>query len=283
MAAGATGAKQRFLGAIFSSLASFYHRRWLVRYFVQRQITRAYQRSYLGFVWAFLGPLLMVILLTLVFSEIIGLRFREVEGDSTLNFGLYLYCGLLPFLAYSESLNKGVNSIRSNSGLVQKVIFPLEFLPFTVAVTSLIDKLFGLGVLIVVVAVLESQLHWQAILLPLILVPQLLFIMGLSYIMAVLGTYMPDVGEILRAIVRATFFITPIIWPVSRLEGRETLSLIVDLNPLAYLVGAYRDLILLGELPGTLATLYFSLFALAIFVLGFGLFVKVKSRFADLL
>ena len=68
----------------------------------------------------------MVILLTLVFSKVIGLRFREVEGNPNLNFGLYLYCGLLPFLAYSESLGKGVTSIRSSSGLVQKVVFPLD-------------------------------------------------------------------------------------------------------------------------------------------------------------
>ena len=101
--------------------------------------------------------------------------------------------------------------------------------------------------------------------------------------MAVIGTYVPDVGEVLRAVVRASFFITPIIWPVSRIEGRETLELIVDLNPLAYLVGTYRDLIINGELPGLLATCYFSLFSLAVFVLGFGLFVRVKSRFADLI
>ena len=283
MAAGATGVKQGFWGNFFSSLASFHHRRWLIRYFVRRQVTRSYQSSYLGFVWAFLGPLLMVVLLTLVFSELVGIRFQEVEGDSALNFGLYLYCGLLPFLAYSESLSKGVSSIRSSSGLVQKAIFPLEFLPFTVAITSLIDKLFGVGVLMVVVAVLEGRLHWQAILLPLVLIPQLLFIMGLSYLMAVCGTYMPDVGEMLRAVVRATFFITPIIWPASVVADKKILSLVVDLNPLAYLVGAYRDLILIGELPGLMATFYFSLFSLAIFVFGFGLFVRVKSRFADLI
>jgi hypothetical protein len=60
--------------------------------------------SYLGLAWAFLSPLLMVALLTLIFSEVIGIRFREVTGDSALNFGLYLYCGLLPFLAYSQAL-----------------------------------------------------------------------------------------------------------------------------------------------------------------------------------
>lgn len=284
MAANAPGTKQGFSGRIFGSLTSFYHRRWLVKYFVQRQITRNYQSSFLGFVWAFLGPLLMVAVLTLVFSEIVGLRaFREVEGTNNLNFGLYLYCGLLPFLAYSEALSKGATSIRSSSGLVQKVVFPLEFLPFTMAVTALIDKIFALVPLMAILLIAGQGPHWVTLLLPLVMISQLFFMLGLSYLMAVLGTFVPDVNEVLRAVVRATFFITPIIWPVSRIEGKETLSLIVDLNPLAYLVGAYRDLIIMGEIPGLLASLYFTLFSLAIFALGFGLFARVKTRFADLI
>ncbi len=270
-----------YAGAFTEALATFYRRRWLIKYFVQRQVTRSYRRSYLGFLWALLGPLLMVVLLTAVFSEIIGIRFREVKGDSSLNFGLYLYCGLLPFLAYTEALSKGVNSIRGSSGLIQKVIFPLEILPFTVTVTSLIDKVFGLGALMIVLVLLEHRLHLTVILLPLIMVPQLLFILGLSYFMAVAGTFLPDIAEMLRAVVRATFFVTPIIWPVDRVP--ENLRFLVDLNPLAYLVGAYRDLILTGKLPGPMATLYFSLFALGLFIGGFALFVKFKPRFADLL
>ena len=276
-----TPSTKSYAGASTEALATFYRRRWLIKYFVQRQLTRSYQRSYLGFLWAFLGPLLMVVLLTAVFSEIIGIRFREVEGDSSLNFGLYLYCGLLPFLAYSEALSKGVNSIRASSGLIQKVVFPLEVLPFTVTVTSLIDKVFGLGALVFVLVLLGQGLHWTVLLVPLVMVPQLLFILGLAYFMAVAGTYLPDIGEVLRAIVRATFFVTPIIWPVEMLP--ENLRFLVDYNPLAYLVGAYRDLILLGEPPGPMATMYFSLFALGLFIGGFALFVKAKPRFADLL
>lgn len=283
MAVDAPSAKQGSSSAILSALSTFYHRRWLLKYFVQRQLTRSYQRSYLGFLWAFLGPLLMVVLLTLVFSEMIGLRFREVEGNSSLNFGLYLYCGLLPFLAYSEALSKGVTSIRNSSGLVQKVIFPLEFLPFSTAVTSLIDKFFGLGALLAVVLLLQHSLPWTALLLPLVVIPQLLFILGLAYLMAIAGTYLPDISEVLRAVVRATFFLTPIIWPADRVPEDSALRPLVDYNPLAILVEAYRDLILNGELPDAGGMLYFSACAVVLFVVGFALFVRVKSNFADLL
>lgn len=268
-------------GMVLHALANFYHRRWLLRYFIHRQIIRSYQKSILGSVWIILGPLIWVSFLALVFSEMVGLRFRVVEGDETLNFGLYLYCGLLPFTAYSESLTKGATSIRSSSGLVQKVVFPLELLPFTTAVTAFVDKFFGVGALVLVLWVLDHRLEWTVLLLPLFVLPQLLFVMGLAYFMAVVGTYVPDVSEIFRPIVRGSFFVTPILWPASRVP--EHLHLLIDLNPLAYLVGTYRDLILHGEIPGMLATLYFSLFSGALFIVSFALFVRFKSRFADLL
>ena len=280
MATHTTSAKKSPAGAFFDALGSFYHRRWLLKYFIQRQVTRSYKRSYLGFAWAFLGPLIWVFFLSLIFSEIIGIRFRVVEGDPTLNFGLFLYCGLLPFLAFSESLNKGINSIKGNAGLVQKVVFPLELLPFTNAITSLIDKFFGLGALLLILLVLEQRWHWTVVLLPLVIILQLLFILGLTYLMAVAGTYVPDIAEVMRPVIRGMFFATPILWPAGRLP--ENLAWIVDYNPLAYLVESYRALILYGELPGAQATLYFTLFSVALFIASFALFVRLKPNFADL-
>ena len=281
MATYTSSANKGSAGAFFDALATFYRRRWLLRYFVQRQVTRKYKKSYLGFAWAFLSPLIWVFFLTLIFSEIVGLRFRVVEGDPTLNFGLYLYCGLLPFLAFSEAANKGLNAITGNKGLVQQVVFPLELLPLANVITSMIDKLFGLGALLVVLLVFGRELHWTISLLPLILVLQLVFVLGLTYFMAILGTYLPDVGEMTRPVIRGMFFLTPIIWTPDRLP--EDLRWVVDYNPLAYLVEAYRDLILNGELPGEMATLYFTLFSVALFIVGFALFVRLKPRFADLL
>ena len=278
----ASSVKPGFSRAIFGSLATFYERRWLIKYLVQRQISSSYQGSHLGFVWALLGPLMMVVLLTVVFSEVLGIKFGEVTGDSSLNFGLYLYCGLLPFLAYSEALNRGVSVMRRNSDLVQKVVFPLEILPLTNAVASLIMRnVFGLAALLIVLLALEGRLYWTVLLVPLVMVPQLLFTLGLNYLMAVAGTYVPDIRETLRAVVRATFFITPILWPAGKVP--ENYRFLVDYNPLAFLVTAYRALILEGELPSGTAAIWFSLFALALFAVGFVVFNQVKHNFADLL
>jgi ABC-type polysaccharide/polyol phosphate export permease len=271
--------KQSLAGKFFDALGTFYRKRWLLGYFIHRQVTRSYRRSYLGLVWAILGPLVWVFFLALIFSNIIDLKNRVVEGDPTLNFGLFLYCGLLPFLTFSEALNKGINSIRSNSGLVQKVVFPLEILPFTNAIASMVDKVFGFGALLIMLLLFGRTLHPTLLYMPIIVVLQVIFILGLTYIMAVLGTFLPDVAEVMRPVIRGMFFVTPILWPPDRLP--ESLSWVEDYNPLAYLVNAYRDLILNGTVPGALSTLYFALFSVALFIFGFALFVRLRPKFAD--
>jgi ABC-type polysaccharide/polyol phosphate export permease len=271
--------KKNFTNDFFGSLATFYRRRWLLRYFLQRQVTRSYKKSYLGMSWALLSPFVWVFFLALIFSESVGIRVRAVEGHPNLNFGLYLYCGILPFLTFSEAMNKGMNSIRGSSGLVQRVIFPLELLPFTSAMASMVDKFFGVGALLIVAALFGRGVHGTILLLPLVVVLQTVFVLGLTYIMAVLGTYLPDLGEVMRPVIRGTFFLTPILWPPERLP--ESVRWIVDYNPLAYLVNAYRDLVLFGEPLGGQATLYFTLFSLALLVAGFALFVRTKWGFAD--
>jgi ABC-type polysaccharide/polyol phosphate export permease len=174
-----------------------------------------------------------------------------------------------------------MNSITSNRTLVQKVVFPLEIFPLSRAVTVLVDGLFGLAALLIVVALVAHRLEWTVLLLPALIAVQLLFTVGLSYLSAVVGTYMPDIRNTLRVFVRALFFLTPIVWPADRVP--ERFRFLVDYNPLAFLVNAYRDLILEGELPGLSASLWFSVFAGALCIVGFVVFARLKQNFADVL
>jgi ABC-type polysaccharide/polyol phosphate export permease len=276
----ASSFKPGFLGTFLGSLATFYERRWLVKYLVQRQMASSYRNSHLGVLWAFLGPLMMVALFTLVFSEVLGIKFREVTGDSALNFGLFMYCGYVPFLAFSQALRQGVVVMSRNRDLVTKVVFPLELLPLAQVLSSFVQNMFfGLLALQLVLVVLDQRVHWTILLLPLIMLPQLLFTLGASYLMAVFGTYVPDIKEGLRAFVRAMFFITPIVWPAGRVpEGAQFL---VTYNPLAFLVEAYRQLILEGKLPFGEWAVYFCFVAVTLFVVGLALFNRVKHNFGD--
>lgn len=263
--------------ALTGALGALYDRRWLAWYFVQRELTRSYRRSFLGIAWLILGPLLMIALYTLVFSEIIGLRFRQI--DSVSNYGLFLYCGLLPFLTFSDTLNDAASNIRRNASLVRRVVFPLEILPLASGLTAFIGQFFGFGALLVLVAILEHQLQWTLLLVPVIAVPQLLFVLGLSYLTSIAGAYLPDLKETLTALVRAIFFLTPILWPAEVVP--ERLRFLVTYNPLAFLVETYRNLVLDGVMPDTSGLMWFTLFSSLLMIAGFVLFVRVKKQFAD--
>lgn len=262
------------------ALGALIGRRWLLLYFIQRQITQSHRGSFLGLAWLVLGPLLMVALYTLIFSEIIGLRLGRSEGVA--NFGLYLYCGLLPFLAFSETASKATMSIRGNRSLVKKVVFPLEVLPLSTAASAFVTQIFGFVALIFLVFLFEGSLQWTLFLIPLVAIPQLVFMVGVGCVMSVAGAYLPDLREAISAIVRVTLFATPIIWP-AELAYENGLGFIVDYNPLAILVGGYRSLVLEGELPNAMSFTGFSLFALALLVFGAVLFGKVKRQFADMI
>lgn len=266
-------------GAIFGSLGVLFERRWLVWYFIQRQLTQSYRGSFLGVFWLVVGPLLMASLYTLIFSQVLGLRFRET--DSASNFGLYLFCGLLPFIAFSSTLNRGSSNIRGNSALVKRVVFPLEVIPFSTAVTSLIVQFFGFAALLFLVLLFEGHLQWTLLCIPIIVIPQLLLMLGAGYLATVAGAYLPDLKESMQAITRAMFFATPIIWPAERVP--EHLSFIVDYNPVAYLVEVYRNLVLDGTIPDMKELALFTLFAVALAIAGFILFDRNKKKFADLI
>lgn len=258
-------------------MGALYEQRWLIAYFVQRQLSGIHRGSFLGFAWLILGPMLMVVLYTLVFSKIIGLRFRETQSVS--NFGLYLYCGLLPFQAFSDTLNRAVTSIRGNP-LVERVVFPLEILPLSTALTAFAAQFLGFGALMILVVLLEQELHWTLLLLPIVAIPQLLFVLGMSYLVSIAGTYLPDVRESLRALLRAMLFVTPILWPASLVP--ERFRFVVDYNPLAFLVEAYRNLILEGKLPDMTTLLLFTLLSATLAVAGLALFMRLKKHLVEL-
>ncbi len=275
-------AKRRPLRAVPEALSTLYEKRWLLFYFVQRDLSSSYRKSFLGFLWIVLAPLLMITLYTLIFSQIVGLRFREVEGQGVANFGLYLYCGLIPFLAFTGAINQSVNAIRGNANLVQRVVFPVEILPLSTTLTSFIANSSGLAVLISVVFVLERQLQWTLVLLPAVMALQLVFSLGLSYLMSVLGTYLPDIRQVTQSVTRALFFTTPIIWPPA-LAYEQGFGFLVDYNPIAFVVMSYRDLVLTGELPPLMPSLWWTLAAVTLLVTSFTLFIFSKKRFADLI
>jgi ABC-type polysaccharide/polyol phosphate export permease len=221
----------------------------------------------------------MIVLYTFVFGAVLQLRFTQ--NSDPITFGLYIYCGLIPYLAFSNGVEEAVSTIRKNNNLVQKVVFPIEILPLSEVAVGFISQLFSLGGLIIIFAFLKDEVHWTILLLPVVMVPQILFTFGIGYIVSALGTFIPDIKEIMSALLRALLFATPILWPASMIP--EKYRVLVELNPFTFIVDAYRGLVLEGQIPNMSWLVWFTFFSAAVFVAGFTLFQYNKLKFADVL
>src|SRR5437667_4693814 len=138
----------------------------------KRELAARYRGSVLGFAWALLTPVVMIAIFTFIFAGIFKAKFGT--SSSQWDYALYLFCGLLPWNAFQESVQLSSSTIVARANLVKRVVFPLETLPVSLSLAAVVNQLFGTLVLIIAVAVLRREIHSTLIYLPLILIPQLI-------------------------------------------------------------------------------------------------------------
>lgn len=260
----------------FRSLPTHWH---LIRVMVTRDVLSRYRGSMMGLFWSVISPLVMLCLYTFVFSVVLKVKFGA-NGSHTA-FALYLFCGMLPWLAFSDGVTRATNSVVDNVNLVKKVVFPLEILPVNVVLSALVSETFGLVVFLCGLVVLTHQLPPTVLLLPLLLVPQLLLTLGISWLMAAIGVFVRDLSQLIGLLLTAWMFMTPIMFPESAIPQR--LHWLANLNPLTVLVGAYRRVFLDGTVPAWRPLGYLLVLSCLVFMGGFRVFQKLKQGFADVL
>jgi lipopolysaccharide transport system permease protein len=233
----------------------------------------------LGLSWAVIQPLALLVLYTFVFSYV--LRLRLGGADSTATFALYLFCGMLPWLAFSEGLTRSATVILEQAHLIKKVVFPSEILPPYVVTSALVIELFGLAVLLVAVAVFYRGPSWSMLLLPPILLLQFLLTVGVGWLLASVNVFLRDVGQVLGLGLTLWLFVTPIFYPAELVPAR--FRWVLDLNPMYYLVQAYRDVLLEQRAPLLSHGIALAAMALAVFVVGHWFFRRSRPAFVDVL
>lgn len=252
----------------------------LIVIFIKRDILSRYKGSFLGILWEFLNPIFLLLLYTFVFSIILRIRFPGTTGIS--GYSLHLFCGLIPWLAFSETIGRAPELLVTNINLVKKTIFPLEILPIMATSTGFIHALFALLILLIAVVLTNGQfLHITVLLLPVVMIPQLLFTLGLSWIISSIGVAIRDLSEIVRIFLTAWMFLTPIMYPIESIP--EKYRNYVFINPFAVIVGSYRDLIIKGIIPDWRGLLWISFLGVSMTVLGYIWFIRCKKIFADVI
>lgn len=251
----------------------------LILSLTKRELSARYRGSALGIVWALLTPLVMITIFTIIFSGIFKAKFGA--NNSQWDYALYLYCGLLPWNAFQESLQLSSTTIVAHANLVKRVVFPLETLPVSLSLATVTNQMFGTLVLVLAAILLRRELHATLLFLPLILTVQLIATFGFAWLVASLGVFVRDIVQGITLALMAWMYLTPIIYPESLVP--EKYRKLVNLNPFTPLVRSYRQVILDGTPPDWPGLAYFSAFAVVFFLFGYWWFARTRKNFADVI
>ncbi|MGC9333384.1 MAG: ABC transporter permease [Anaerolineae bacterium] len=255
--------------------------RELIRNLVIRDLKVRYKNSALGVLWSLLNPLLMTLVFTVVFTIMIP---SEIDA-----YPVFFMCGFLPWSFLASSVTGATNSIVGNAHLIKKVYFPREILPVAEVLSNLVNFLVALIVLFALMLAYGVRLTPAALTLPLIILTQTMFILGLSLLLATANVFYRDTQHILEVLMQAWFFLTPIFYPITILPpDAQILGLTVDvqlwlrrLNPMASLVASYRDVLYRGEPTGLDFFLRTLVTCLVILVIGYLLFYRFSRVFGE--
>jgi len=251
----------------------------LIRSMVRRDLTSRYKGSLMGVMWTIITPAVMITIYTVIFSGIFGAKFGAEGGH--LRFAVYLFCGMLPWIAFSDSIQRSTTVLTDNLNLVRRVVFPLEALPTNIVFSALMQQLLGTAVLLLGALFMQRTLHLTLLIMPMLLVPQLLMMLGMSWLMASLGVFIRDMAHINQLALQTLMYLTPILYPENLIPPNY--RLLIDLNPLAPLIRSYRFILLDGKVPDWPKLSFTFLFAVICFILGYWWFERTKKAFADLL
>jgi lipopolysaccharide transport system permease protein len=265
--------------ALTRPLLGIWRNRNLIQSMVRRDITARYRGSFGDLMWTVLHPMLLMATYFFVFGIVLQSRFGP--DQSRTGFVLYFLAGMLPWLAFSEAISRAPSVVVEHRNFVKKLVFPVEILPVTQVASGLVTQAFATGVFLLVLLAIRGYIPLSIVYLPLLLVPQLLFTLGLAWFLSALGVYLRDLGQISGFLLTLWFFLTPICYPEASLP--EQAAVILAKNPIFQLVKGYRDIFLEGRAPASGMVWKLFLISLACFLLGHAWFYKLRKSFADVI
>jgi lipopolysaccharide transport system permease protein len=233
-----------------------------------------YRGTAFGLVWVVLYPLLFLGLYGTVYSRILRV---QVVGFGTLEYLQIIFCGLVPFIGFSEALSSGVSSVTGNRGLIRNTMFPIELIPVKVVLTSSFSLTVSLAMLMVFLWG-QGTVHLTQLALPLIVFLQIVFSIGVVWILSSLCVFLPDIAQVIGIVILFLMIISPIAYTREMVPSNLRAFLLP--NPLYYLIMLYRDAAFTGVISEKLL-LAFSAVTAFTFVIGWTLFSRLKPLFSD--
>ena len=246
--------------------------RTLIGSLVRRDVAMRYRGSVLGYLWTLLNPLMLLAVYQLVFSQI-------MRAVSVPHYAVFLFVGLLPWLWLSSSLTNGALSIANGGSLITRVCMPPQVLPTVVVFSNFANFLFALPVAVGGAVFAGLMPNAAMLALPLAVLPAMVFLYGLSLLVATLAVPFRDVQFLVANLVMVWFFLTPIVYPLDAIPGPW--RPLVAANPATVLVHPFQSIIYERRFPDPTELGIGALWAVAAMILGVVVFERLRGRLAE--
>ena len=237
--------------------------------------------SYFGVFWAFVNPVVTVLLYWFVF----GVVFQGARGNGDYPYVIYLVSGLVPWFLFQEALTMGTNAMLDYSYLVKKVVFKIEILPMVKLMSSTFVHMFFVGFSVVIFSAMGYFPRLALIQLVYYLFCLWMFVLSLIYATSSIVLFFRDLGQIINIFMQVFMWMVPILWNEAQFTGYPVIVNILKLNPMYYIVTGYRDAFIDGRwfFEKPLMTLYFWAVTIVLYVIGKIIFERLRPNFADVI
>jgi lipopolysaccharide transport system permease protein len=248
---------------------------------VKRELRGRYLSSIFGGLWMVINPLILLIVYYFVFAKILSIKFGRLgfTDDEGTAAGFFLFCGMIPWMAFAECLQRSTNIIIENSNLIKKVAFPSEILPVYIVVYTFINELVGISILLAAKLLSGGSLSSVMLFFPVLALVRIVLTLGFSYFFAAFNVFVRDFLQIVGLLLTLWMFVTPIFYTLAIVP--EQYRYLYRYNPMMYVVEGYRDVFLNEKMPDFGMFFAYLAMGVGIFIVGYGFFAATKHKFAD--
>jgi lipopolysaccharide transport system permease protein len=268
----------------FNMVVGLWSRRELIGQFTHRNIELRHRGSRLGAFWALINPLSMLALYYVIFAVIYQTRFNAIKGETGYDTLLAMFLGLSLFHAFSETLSWAPSLITTNPNFVKKVVFPLEVLPVAQIGAAAFHLCVSLGLVLVGSLFSTAGLSWTVLWLPVLVLPLLLLSLGVAWLLAALGVFVRDIGQLSAFAVTVLLFASAIMFPSEYIaEHSAPLWSVLRFNPLLQIVSLARHTVLWQQQMPINKLVYIYACSGAVFIAGAVFFALLRRSFAEVI
>ena len=256
------------------------HNMHLTRMLTKREIESRYRGSMLGSCWAFINPMMMMLVYTIVFSQVFQMRWNtSATSSSPVDYAINLFAGLIVFNMFAECVTKAPVQIISNPNFVKKIVFPIEILGVKLIGSAITHGLISVALLCIMKIATTGTIPLKIIALPIVWTPFALGLLGLTWLLNTIGVFFKDISQIVGSAVSATMFLSPIFYPTSALP--ENLKFLGLINPIGITIEQTRGVLVNDIYPDITSSLIQLGISIFICEASFRLMNKQKCRFCD--